>query len=115
MLDKFDDIYSEGYYFQQDNARIHTSKYAMNFFDENFVELLDWPAYSPDLNPIENLWSIIKHELDNCDEFKSFAEFKTKIFKIWENIDQSRIDKLINSMSSRIEQCIEREGWPTDY
>ena len=46
--------------FQQDLAPCHTSKQVKKFMDENQIKLLEWPVNSPDLIPIENLWSIYK-------------------------------------------------------
>lgn len=42
--------------FQQDNDPKHTSRVGKAYFEENEIELLDWPAQSPDINPIKNLW-----------------------------------------------------------
>ncbi|GFW21735.1 transposable element Tc3 transposase [Trichonephila clavipes] len=49
--------------FQQDNARPHVARIVQRFFVNHQIELLPWPACSPDLSPIENMWSMIAQRL----------------------------------------------------
>ncbi len=50
------------FFFQQDLAPAHTAK---SWLNDHGVTVLDWPANSPDPNPIENLWSIVKRKMRN--------------------------------------------------
>ncbi|GFT47514.1 transposable element Tc3 transposase [Trichonephila clavipes] len=45
--------------FQQDNARPHVTRIVQRFFVNHQLELLSWPDRSPDLSPIENMWSMV--------------------------------------------------------
>ena len=47
----------------QDNASIHTEHIVRGWFRGNGIETVEWPPYSPDLNPIENLWKMLKAKI----------------------------------------------------
>ncbi len=61
MIPSADKLYGDAdFFFQQDLAPAHTVKGAKSWFNDHGVTVLDWPANLPDLNPIENIWGIVK-------------------------------------------------------
>ncbi len=64
MLPSADKLYGDAdFIFQQDLAPAHTAKGTKSWFNDHGVTVLDWPANPPDLNPIENLWGIVKRKM----------------------------------------------------
>lgn len=62
VLDKMiPTIWELGIIFMQDNASIHGAKIVKKWFEEYGIPVMDWPPYSPDLNPIEYMWFPLKH------------------------------------------------------
>jgi transposase len=109
IMGLFDD-----FVFQQDNAPCHTSAHTRKFFEENDITVLEWPAQSPDLNPIEHVWAHIKKELKKF-AIKNKPELVIKIKEIWNNIPKEHIRKIIDSMPQRIEEVIRAKGGNTSY
>ncbi len=75
---------------------------------------LDWPANSPDLNPIENLWVVVKRKMRNKRP-KTADELKATVKETWASITPQQCHKLITSMPRRIEAVIKAKGAPTKY
>lgn len=107
---------SSGTLFQQDNAPIHKSKHALGYFKEKKIELMNWPPYSPDLNPMENLWSILSYSIYSGKKvFRDVEELKEHLVEAWEKIDKSKMEALIDSMEDRLEEVIKNDGEWTHY
>ena len=104
----------EKHIFQQDNATCHTSKVTREYFATHRMTVLPWPANSPDLNPIENIWSILKQMVETRVP-KTKEHLKTIIKEEWQRIDQVLIKKTIESMPKRIEEVIKNKGNKCDY
>ena len=49
--------------FMQDITPCHRSKLVADFLKTKNIKMLDWPGSTPDLNPIENLWAILKDKV----------------------------------------------------
>ena len=102
--------------FQEDNASPHTSKIATATRETSRLQFLSWPAQSPDLNPIENLWQDIKRTVYNRPKKPTNLTKLDKIVKAaWRATPSDRIQVLVDSMPRRIEACIAAKGGPTKY
>ena len=87
-----------------DNYPKHTNSLAKEFYKKH-CKRIDWSAKSPDLNPIENIWSIMKLRLNQISTSKIY-EVISEVKEIWEELNQEYIDNCIESMPSRLLECI---------
>lgn len=101
-------------YFQQDNAPCHKSRKTVGWLAQKNVNVLDWPPYSPDLNPIENLWSIVKKRIQTVPRHSKAAVVSSTISE-WNDSLNPICEELIASMPRRIAECIRNKGGPTSY
>lgn len=104
----------EDFIFQQDNDPKHKSRLGTKYFDDNEIELLEWPAQSPDLNPIENLWAIIKEKVA-LKQPKNINELKTEILAEWNGISKELCQKLANSFKKRALAVFRAHGNHINY
>lgn len=111
-----EEVACEEFIFQHDNASIHNSKKTKEFLHSRNIPLLDWPSRSPDLNPIENLWSILAYKVFlHGRQYSDIMELKEAVNTEWKNIDVGIIQNLINSMPKRLEDVITNNGGHTSY
>ncbi len=103
--------------YQQDNDSKHTSDVAKEYLASQEYQVMSWPAQSPDLNPIENMWRLLKIRLNEYNTPpRGINELYERIIEIWYNkitIEECR--KVIEIMPDRIQQCIKAKGYWTDY
>lgn len=102
--------------FQQDNASVHTAHVITEYFRKEGISSLHWPAKSPDLNPIENLWYILKHEImKKVGEIETITDLKNVIRSCWESISPAYVKKLYLSMPRRLRAVQISKGHLTKY
>lgn len=79
--------------FMQDGARCHTAKAVTAYLDRQGVEFIrDWPAHSPDFNPIESIWGDLDRRLSALQPAQSVEELKQQLLRVWDEFPQSDID-----------------------
>ena len=85
---------------------------------------MEWPPYSPDLNPIEHCWKRLKEKLQNqhpelktCGGGKAAIQAKLRevLPEVWDQIESDYLHSLCRSMCTRVNAVIQAKGWYTKY
>ena len=112
------------YILQQDGNSIHTSKESLRFLGDSgllFFSKGEWPSYSPDLSPIENLWELLQRKIDAYPKKNLATDAEKKdelirnVWKAWHSTTQDGIDKYVLSAAERFQECVETGGEWTNH
>ncbi|GFX23123.1 transposable element Tcb1 transposase [Trichonephila clavipes] len=99
-----------------DNARPHRANIVDEYLQSEDITRMVWPAYSPDLNPIEHAWDMLRRRIAaRQPPPTSLPELRRALLDEWCNISQDQIDNLILSMPRRCKACIASSGRHTSY
>src|SRR5882757_11012368 len=100
-------IADEDIIFQQDNDPKHTSKRAKDWFEDHAITVLDWPAQSPDLNPVEHLWQLLKKRVI------AYENPPKGVWELWERVEveggkisAEECQNLIGGMPRRVKEVM---------
>ena len=109
-------ICGENFILQQDNALIQCAKTSKNYLHAMRIQVLERPAKSPDLNPIENTWGWLTKEVyKNGKQYNTTDDLMATVLKAWEELPLKYLENLISSMPDRIYEVIIKKGGTSHY
>ncbi len=100
--------------FQHDNYPKHTSKTTTALLKKLRVKVMDWPSMSPDLNPIEHLWGILKRKVEER-KFSNIHQLRDVVMEEWKRTPVATCEALVNSMLKRVKAVLVNNGGHTKY
>uniref|UniRef100_A0A8R1I7J2 DDE_3 domain-containing protein n=1 Tax=Caenorhabditis japonica TaxID=281687 RepID=A0A8R1I7J2_CAEJA len=102
--------------FQQDNAAIHTSNSTMAWFSAKRIKVLQWPACSPDLDPVEDLWGLLARRVyRHGKQYNNTQDLMVALKDEWDAVSEAELKSLVSSMPNRLFEVIQKNGGETSY
>ena len=111
-------LVGRGFILAHDNDPKHKTNAVQAYLnrkeEKGDLQDISWPSQSPDLNPIEHLWRIVKHKRKG---FKATSKENLfgKVQEIWANLTSTELKKLVESMPERVEAVIKAKGCHAKY
>ena len=100
--------------FQHDNDPKHTSKTTTALLKRLRVKVMDWPNMSPDLNPIEHLWGMLKRKVE-VRKVSNIRQLRDVVMEERKSIPVATWEALVNSMPMRVKAVLDNDGGHTKY
>ena len=102
------------WYFLHDNDKKFHADKVQRWLESKSVRCIDFPPYSPDLNPIENLWAVLAREVEK-HQCSTAEALKDCVAEVWQNACKPLMAELVASMPRRIEAVLQANGLHTKY
>ena len=108
--------FGHNFVYQDDNARPDRARTVVNFMETEGIEHMEWPAASPDMNPIENLWSEVTRTMDaSANQPTNLAELRQAVMDAWQALPLQTLATLIDSMPRRVQALYDARGNHAKY
>lgn len=116
LMELSDNVHEGRYVFQHDNISIHRARSTTEFLAEHEIPTMDWPALSPDLNLIENVWGMVARRVYKSGrQYSNVADLIAAVRAVWDDITVEDLANLTSSMTDRCIAVVRSKGAKRDY